>query len=65
MLSTPYLGSHMRGSTTQLPRFSPLVLADSLLTLAQAEDHAGYRGSAERLIVLACAVLDDSPASAA
>lgn len=39
--------------------FSPLILADRLITLAQEADRAGYRGSADRLIGLAYAVLDD------
>lgn len=39
--------------------FSPLVLADRLITLAQEADHAGYASSASRLIGLVYAVLDD------
>lgn len=41
------------------PRFSPLVLADRLITLAQEADRAGYHSSASRLIGLVYAVLDD------
>lgn len=40
-------------------RFSPLVLADRLISLAQAAERAGYENSATRLIALAYAVLDD------
>ncbi len=39
--------------------FSPLVLADRLITLAQEADRAGYANSAARLIGLVYAVLDD------
>ena len=43
----------------EAPRFSPLVLADRLITLAQEADRAGLLDSASRLIGLAYAVLDD------
>ena len=43
-------------------RFSPLILADRLISLAQEADRAGYRESADRLIGLAYAVLDDEGA---
>ena len=33
--------------------FSPLVLCDSLLSLAQDADHAGLRATADRLLTLA------------
>lgn len=46
-------------------RFSPLVLADQLISLAQEADRAGFRASADRLIGLAYAVLDDEGACAA
>ena len=49
----------------QAPRFSPLVLADRLITLAQEADRAGLMDSASRLIGLAYAVLDDEKAPAA
>ncbi len=39
--------------------FSPLVLADRLITLAQEADRAGLTSSASRLIGLVYAVLDD------
>ena len=39
--------------------FSPLVLADRLLTLAQEADRAGYHDSALRLLSLIDAVLDN------
>lgn len=47
------------------PRFSPLVLADRLISLAQEADRAGYQASASRLIGLVYAVLDDEGPSAA
>lgn len=40
-------------------KFSPLVLADRLITLAQEADRAGYSTSASRLIGAAYAVLDE------
>lgn len=39
--------------------FSPLVLADRLISLAQEADRAGYPDSATRLIGLMYAVLED------
>lgn len=39
--------------------FSPLVLADRLLTLAQQADRAGYHGNALRLLDLVDAVLEN------
>ena len=42
--------------------FSPLVLCDSLLSLAQDADHAGLRAAADRLLSLATSVLDEPPA---
>jgi hypothetical protein len=42
--------------------FSPLVLCDSLLSLAEDADHAGLRATANRLLTLATAVLDERPA---
>ncbi len=47
------------------PRFSPLVLADRLISLAQEADRAGYPTSASRLIGLVYAVLDDEGAAIA
>ena len=47
-----------------LPRWvtvSPLVLSDRLIALAQDADRAGYTGTAEQLVSLACAVLDGTP----
>ncbi len=43
--------------------FSPLVLSDRLIALAQAADGAGYAETAERLVTLAFAVLDQAPLS--
>lgn len=40
------------------PAFSPLVLSDRLLTLAQDADRAGYRIAAEHLLFLAEEVLE-------
>ncbi len=40
---------------------SPLVLSDRLITLAQAADRAGFTGTAEQLVTLACAVFDEAP----
>ena len=39
--------------------FSPLMLADCLMTLAQKAEQAGYHDSASRLLGAAYAVLDD------
>ena len=38
---------------------SPLVLSDRLITLAQAADSAGLRGTATRLVRLAHTVLEE------
>ena len=43
---------------TETPAFSPLLLSDRLLTLAQDADRAGYRIAAEHLLYLANEVLD-------
>ncbi|MDT7950594.1 MAG: hypothetical protein RQ966_03735 [Acetobacteraceae bacterium] len=43
----------------QTPRFSPLILADRLISLAQEADRAGLHDSASRLLGLVYAVLDD------
>ena len=40
---------------------SPLVLSDRLLTLARDADRAGYTGTAEQLLTLACTVFDEAP----
>ncbi len=40
---------------------SPLILADRLLALAQDADRAGFADSAQRLVGLAYAVLDERP----
>jgi hypothetical protein len=42
--------------------FRPLVLCDSLLSLAQDAEHAGLRAVAHRLLALANSVLDERPA---
>ena len=44
------------------PAFSPLVLCDNLLSLAQEADHAGLRATATRLLNLATSVLDEPAA---
>ena len=40
------------------PAFSPLLLSDRLLTLAEDADRAGFRSAAERLLTLASKVLE-------
>ena len=40
---------------------SPLVLSDRLIALAKDADRAGYTGTAEQLVSLACAVFDEAP----
>ena len=40
---------------------SPLVLSDRLIALAQDADRAGYTGTAEQLVCLACTVFDEQP----
>ncbi len=40
--------------------FSPLMLADRLLTLAQDADRAGYTGAASHLVTAMYKVLDSS-----
>ena len=44
--------------TTRQTAFSPLMLSDRLLTLAQDADRAGYRLAAENLLFLAQEVLE-------
>ena len=41
------------------PAFSPLMLSDRLLTLAEDADKAGLRTAAESLLSLASKVLDE------
>ena len=52
--------SETTASSKAVVQFSPLVLAESLIMLAQEADRAGYRRSASRLIVAAPAVLDEN-----
>jgi hypothetical protein len=40
------------------PAVSPLMLSDRLISLAQDADRAGLRAAADRLVRLACDVLD-------
>ena len=47
--------------TVAMPPVSPLVLSDRLITLAQAADRAGFTGTAEQLVALACTVFDEAP----
>jgi len=47
-----------RITPSEPPAFSPLVLSDALLTLAEDADRAGYRVAAEHLLFLAEDVLD-------
>ena len=51
----PYLNQIVPSAT---PAFSPLLLSDRLLTLAQDADRAGYRIAAEHLLLLATEVLE-------
>jgi len=48
-----------RNAPVERSTFSPLVLSDALLTLAQDADRAGYRLAAEHLLLLAEDVLDE------
>jgi hypothetical protein len=48
-------------TTTAQSTFSPLMLCDSLLSLAKEADHAGLRATANRLLNLATSVLDEAP----
>lgn len=51
--------SYMTQITSQNePAFSPLLLSDRLLTLAEDADKAGFRTAAESLLHLASKVLD-------
>jgi hypothetical protein len=43
------------------PPFSPLVLSDRLIALAEDADRAGYMGTTEHLVTLACSVFDEAP----
>ena len=52
--------SETTASSKHVIQFSPLVLAESLIMLAQEADRAGYRRSASRLIVAAHAALDEN-----
>ena len=56
--------SETTASSKPVLQFSPLVLAESLILLAQEADRAGYRRSASRLIVAAHAVLDENAPAA-
>ncbi|HEY1934515.1 MAG TPA: hypothetical protein VGG99_21115 [Acetobacteraceae bacterium] len=40
---------------------SPLVLSDRLISLARDADRAGFIGTAEQLVTLACSVFDEAP----
>lgn len=48
-------------TTATIRQVSPLVLSDRLITLAQDADRAGFTGTAEQLVTLACAVFDEAP----
>jgi hypothetical protein len=52
--------SHFAPSSTT-SHISPLMLSDHLLLLAEQADSAGLRGTAEHLLDLASAVLDEPP----
>lgn len=54
----------MHVMNTAQPRqsdFSELVLSDRLIALAEDADRAGYTGTAEMLLSLACSVFDEAP----
>jgi hypothetical protein len=40
---------------------SPLILSDRLIALAKDADRAGFTGTAEQLVTLACTVFDEAP----
>ena len=40
---------------------SSLVLSDRLIALAQDAGRAGFTGTAEQLVTLACTIFDESP----
>ena len=40
---------------------TPLVLSDRLISLAEQADRAGLRRVAERILSLACCILDEKP----
>ncbi len=40
---------------------TPLVLSDRLISLAEQADRAGMRRVAERILSLACCILDEEP----
>jgi hypothetical protein len=48
-------------SAAAKPAFSELVLSDRLISLAKDADRAGYIGTAEHLLTLACSVFDEAP----
>lgn len=50
-----------QGATTAQYVFSPLVLCDSLLSLARDADRAGLHVAAAQLLDLATSVLDEKP----
>jgi hypothetical protein len=51
-------------ATVQLPAPSPLLLCDTLITLAQQADRAGYTVTARHLALLAEAMFEERPAPA-
>ena len=51
----------MTNSAVAKPAVSELMLSDRLITLAEDADRAGYTTTAERLLDLACSVLDKAP----
>jgi hypothetical protein len=52
---------HSASGLLRASAVSPLVLSDRLISLAQDADRAGYTGTAEQLVSLACAVFDEAP----
>ncbi len=59
MTPTIFTTAQQTTGCPEYTQFSPLVLADRLISLAQEADRAGFTASASRLIGLVYAVLDD------
>lgn len=55
------MNSLMRSAIAGRGAVSPLILSDRLIALARDADRAGFTGTAEQLLGLACAVFDEVP----
>lgn len=62
--TAPTMSESLRVTAANTP-FSPVVLADILISLAEAADRAGYAESASNLVAAACAVLGQKVEEAA